>query len=52
MESQETKSKDCFIQIRIDSETKAAFMNACDKKAVNSSKLIRQLIVAWTKENS
>ena len=41
------KEKDSYIRIRIDKDTKDKFQQLCKTKAINSSELIRQLIVNW-----
>lgn len=45
-------NKRIVLQIRLDKELKDTFTKLCDDKAINSSKLIRQLITQWITEQT
>ena len=40
-----------FMQIRIEKDTRDKFRKMCKEKAINSSELLRMLIIKWIKNN-
>lgn len=40
-----------FMQIRIEKDTRDKFRKLCKEKAINSSELLRMLIIKWIKNN-
>lgn len=40
-----------FMQIRIEKETREKFRKMCKERALNSSELLRMLILKWIKDN-
>jgi len=46
-----TNDKNSYLQIRIDADTKKQFKEICQKRAVNSSALLRQWIENYIAEN-
>ena len=40
-----------FMQIRIEKDTRDKFIKLCKEKAINSSELLRMLILKWIKNN-
>lgn len=44
------EKKDVYFQIRMDSDLKDAFKRLCAERAINSSELVRQLIISWISE--
>lgn len=46
----EEKQKDVFIQVRVPKELRMQFQALCKSKAINSSELLRQMIMQWMQE--
>ena len=46
----EEKQKDVFIQVRVPKELRMQFQTLCKSKAINSSELLRQMIMQWMQE--
>lgn len=46
----EEKQKDVFIQVRVPKELRTQFQTLCKSKAINSSELLRQMIMQWMQE--
>lgn len=44
------KQKDVFIQVRVPKELRTQFQTLCKSKAINSSELLRQMIIQWIHE--
>jgi hypothetical protein len=40
-------TKDETLHVRIDSQTKAAFVGACDERELSTGQVIRKLIKTW-----
>lgn len=47
---QQDKPQDSYIRLRIATDTKQQFQQLCKRKAINSSELLRQLIIQWIHE--
>lgn len=50
MSNQKMKNS-VFMQIRIEKDTRDKFRELCKEKAINSSELLRMLIINWIKNN-
>lgn len=45
------REKDSFIQFRVDNTTKKQFQDLAKRKAINTSELFRQWIIAFIQEH-
>ncbi len=47
----DTLKKNVYIHVRIDPIIKNEFQEVCERKAINSSELIRKMVKEWTDKN-